>query len=116
MSDVEAKELQRPVELDPSYITELIKARLDLLKYKEPRPNYYLYTDLAIIYNTSVCLVQRINTLIESPVEDLDTLSRAVSDIRVALGPSLRHYIRTSARSLHHLQKHILELEAQTED
>lgn len=116
MGNGDAQQLQHPAELDPRYITELIKTRLDLLQYRESRADYYLYTDLAILYNTSIRLMQRINTLVDGPLDDLDELAQAVSDIRVGLGPAMRHHIRTSAPSLHRLQVHIDSLEGKPKD
>ncbi len=117
MTDGSAQQLQYPVELDPDYVTELMRARLNLLRYEEQesRPDYFLFTDLAIMYNTCVLLIQRLNALIETPPHDLARLAQVVSDIRVALGPALVHYIGTSEQSLGHLMDHITELEAKTE-
>lgn len=117
MTDASAHQLQYPVEVDPAYVTELMRARLNLLSYEESesRPDYFLFTDLAVMYNTCVLLIQRLNALIETPPHDLARLTQVVSDIRVALGPALVHYIGTSEQSLDRLIDHITELDAKTE-
>jgi len=108
-----AKELQRPVDVDPNYLYERLNRRLSATGFKGSR-RYNLAVDLELIYNQSIATVADLNSLLQAE-SDPDAALDAVASLNEHLD-DLADHMRTSGRARQRLQLHLAELTLEGED